>query len=129
MPDDPRKHVLLVEDEDNIALALEILITRAGYDLRRVRDGASALEALQSAPPDLVVLDAMIPNGSGVEICQHIREDARLSAVPILMVSAAGPAAERKALALGADAFLLKPFDTRDLTREIARLLGEAGDD
>ena len=119
------KTVLLVEDEDNIALALEFLISRIGYDLQRVANCPDALAALQESPPDLVVLDVMIPQGSGYEICQHIRESAELCDTKVLMISAAGEMAQRKGLALGADAFFVKPFDTKLLTAEIRNLLGD----
>ncbi|MGC9420409.1 MAG: response regulator, partial [Rhodovulum sp.] len=61
----PRKSVLLAEDEDGIAIALEYLISREGYDTRRVADGEAAILALEEAPPDLVVLDVMLPHRSG----------------------------------------------------------------
>ena len=121
------KKVLLVEDEDNIALALEVLITRKGFDLKRVATGPDALMALEEDLPDLVVLDVMLPGRSGYEIIQVIRDSDRLRHVKVLMMSASGGEVERrKGLALGADRFLTKPFDTRELTDEICALLGEA---
>ena len=121
-----QKSVLLVEDEDNIALALEFLIGRKGYRLRRVSDGNAAIDALAEECPDLVVLDVMLPEKSGYEICQHIRSDAALKNTKVLMMTARGGDVERrKGLALGADAFLTKPFATSDLTHEIGLLLGE----
>lgn len=119
-----QKQVLLVEDEDNIALALEFLIGRKGFGLTRVASGDAAMAALEAAPPDLVVLDVMLPEKSGYEICQHIRQTERLRGVKVLMMTARGGEVERrKGMALGADAFFTKPFDTRALTDEIAHLL------
>ena len=119
-----RKKVLLVEDEDNIALALEFLIGRKGFGLKRVASGDAAMAALADERPDLVVLDVMLPEKSGYEICQHIRGDERLRDVKVLMMTARGGEVERrKGLALGADAFFTKPFDTRALTDEIVHLL------
>lgn len=124
------KSVLLVEDEDNIALALEVLIGRRGYRLRRVSDGDQAVAALAQERPDLVVLDVMLPNRSGYEICQHIRKNAALKDVKVLLMTAAGGEVERrKGLALGADAFMTKPFATSELTDEISQLLGETADE
>ncbi|MFB9149191.1 response regulator transcription factor [Roseovarius ramblicola] len=121
-----QKSVLLVEDEDNIALALTHLIGRAGYALRRVASGNAALDALAEARPDLVVLDVMLPERSGYEICQLIRRDAALNGIKVLMITASGGAAERrKGLAAGADAFMTKPFAMADLTAQIHALLGE----
>ncbi|MEM0946513.1 MAG: response regulator [Pseudomonadota bacterium] len=125
MPADD-KSVLLVEDEDNIALAIEFLVSRKGYDLKRVSSGEGAIASLQAEQPDLVILDVMLPKGSGYEVCQYIRETEALQSTKILMISAAGKMARRKGLALGADAFFIKPFDTKLLTQEMANLLGES---
>lgn len=123
------KTVLLVEDEDNIALALEHLIERQGYRLSRVADGDAAMAAIAEVRPDLVVLDVMLPGSSGYEVCQSIRRDSALSGTKILMMTARGGEVERrKGLALGADAFLTKPFATSDLTDQINDLLAEASD-
>lgn len=120
------KKVLLVEDEDNIALALEFLIARRGFGLKRVANGTDALEALEAERPDLVVLDVMLPGRSGYEIAQIIREREDLRDIKVLMMTASGGEVERqKGLAIGADAFFTKPFDTRQLTDEICSLLGE----
>jgi DNA-binding response OmpR family regulator len=121
------KKVLLVEDEDNVALALEHLIARQGYTLRRVADGTLAMDAIVEDHPHLVVLDVMLPGSSGYEICQSIRRDATLADIKVLMMTARGGEVERrKGLALGADAFLTKPFATSDLTDRINDLLAEA---
>ncbi|MEM6595328.1 MAG: response regulator [Pseudomonadota bacterium] len=121
-----KKRVLIVEDEDNIALALSLIIERQGYALERVANGSAAIAALEANRPDLVVLDAMIPEVSGYGVCQYIRESADLGDMKVLMISASGEGARRKALDIGADAFFLKPFDTKALTGKIGSLLGEA---
>ena len=117
------KRVLLVEDEDNIALALGLLIGRLGYEMQRARTGQEAIRALQTDTPDLVVLDVMLAQGSGYEVCQFIRENNALSDVKVLMMSAGGKMAQRKGLALGADAFFVKPFDTKLMMQAIRDLL------
>ena len=123
-----QKTVLLVEDEDNIALALTHLIGRAGYALRRVASGNAALEALAEERPDLVVLDVMLPERSGYEICQLIRRDAVLRGIKVLMITAGGGEVERrKGMAAWADAFMTKPFAAADLTAQINALLAEEG--
>ncbi|MFO7759132.1 MAG: response regulator [Roseovarius sp.] len=125
-----QKTVLLVEDEDNIALALTHLIGRAGFHLRREATGNAALEALREERPDLVVLDVMLPERSGYEICEIIRRDPDLAGIKVLMITAGGGDVERrKGLAVGADAFMSKPFATADLTARITEMLGESGDD
>jgi DNA-binding response OmpR family regulator len=120
-----RNHrVLVVEDEDNIALALDFLMTREGYDHERVADGAQALGRIRDMHPDLVLLDVMLPGASGYEICQGVRLDPSLSDVKILMMTARGSAIERrKGIALGADGFITKPFELKELREEVRRLL------
>lgn len=118
------KSILVVEDEDNIALALEHLMRREGYRLSRVASGADAMPAIERDRPDLVLLDVMLPEVSGYEICQSVRLDPELKDVKILMMTARGNQMERrKGLALGADGFISKPFDVADLKAEVRRLL------
>ncbi|WP_374645811.1 response regulator transcription factor [Tabrizicola sp.] len=116
--------ILVVEDEDNIATALEYLITREGYCHDRVASGAEALSRIRDTRPNLVLLDVMLPEVSGYEICESIRTDPALSGIKVLMMTARGSAVERrKGLALGADGFITKPFELKDLRAEVRRLL------
>lgn len=123
--DESRKHsVLVVEDEDNIALALDYLLTRENYLHDRVANGGEALARIRIMQPDLVLLDVMLPEMSGYEICQGIRLDPDLANIKILMMTARGSAIERKkGLALGADGFISKPFELAELRSEVRRLL------
>jgi two-component system, OmpR family, phosphate regulon response regulator PhoB len=121
-PATPR--ILVVEDEDNIATALEFLITREGYGHDRVASGADALPRIRDTHPNLVLLDVMLPEVSGYEICEGIRTDPGLADVKVLMMTARGSAIERKkGLELGADGFITKPFELKDLRAEVRRLL------
>ena len=120
--------ILIVEDEDNIALALGHKLGREGFRLKRIADGKDAMPAIRAERPDLILLDVMLPQVSGYEICQQVRADPALSGVRILMMTARGTAMERrKGLAMGADGFVSKPFDLADLIAEVRSLL-EAGD-
>ncbi|MEG3661902.1 response regulator [Celeribacter halophilus] len=122
MAEKPR--ILLVEDEDNIAIAIEVLLGRAGYDLVRVSRGDQALPNIRAQQPNLVVLDVTLPGCSGYEVCQRLRSDPSLSHIPVLMMSArVSQAEQRKGLAMGADAFLTKPFAMDDLKGLVARLI------
>jgi two-component system phosphate regulon response regulator PhoB len=119
-----RKHVLIVEDDDSIASALEYVLTRAGLAHDRVADGGVAVERIRNVRPDLVLLDVMLPGLSGYDICSTVRSDRTLDAVRILMMTASGTARERaRGMALGADAFVLKPFDLKTLRDTINSLL------
>lgn len=121
--------MLVVEDEDSIAMALDFLMTREGYDHSRVADGAKALPRIRDMHPDLVLLDVMLPGASGYEICQGVRLDPSLANVKILMMTARGSAIERrKGLATGADGFISKPFELKELRDEVRRLLKTSPD-
>jgi two-component system, OmpR family, phosphate regulon response regulator PhoB len=124
MPPPARSRVLVVEDEDNIATALEFLLLREGYGHDRVASGADALPRIRDTRPDLVLLDVMLPVVSGYDICAGIRTDPELSAVKVLMMTARGSAMERKrGIEFGADGFIAKPFELNDLRAEVRRLL------
>ncbi len=118
------RSILVVEDEDNIALALQFLMQREGYVHDRVADGSIALQRIRDMRPDLVLLDIMLPGASGYDICQGVRLDPSLAGVKILMMTARGSAIEkRKGLAIGADGFITKPFELKELRAEVRRLL------
>jgi two-component system phosphate regulon response regulator PhoB len=120
----PAPRILVVEDEDNIAIALEFLILREGYDHDRVSSGAEALPRIRDTRPNLVLLDVMLPEVSGYEICEGIRTDPLLAGIKVLMMTARGSALERKkGMERGADGFISKPFELKDLRAEVRRLL------
>jgi len=120
------KSILLVEDEDSIALALRFLMEREGYEVRHAATGPAAYEAVAEKTPDLILLDLMLPGCTGHDICRTIRADPALAGVKILMMTAKGGAMERrKGLALGADAFVAKPFSTLELKEIVRRLLAD----
>lgn len=116
--------IMVIEDEDNIALALDYLLTRDGHDHSRMASGAGAVEAIRANRPDLVLLDVMLPEVSGYQIVQEMRADPGLATTRVLMMTARGSVVERrKGLALGADGFIAKPFELSELRSEMARLL------
>lgn len=116
--------VLIVEDEQNILLSLEFLLGKEGYTVKTACDGAAALQALQAQPPDLVLLDVMLPLLDGFEICRLIRDNPALRGTRIMLLTARGRETEiARGLALGADSYLTKPFSTRDLMDKVRGLL------
>ncbi|TRW97768.1 response regulator transcription factor [Paracoccus sp. M683] len=116
--------IMVIEDEDNIALALDYLLSRDGHDHSRMATGAGAVAAIRAARPDLVLLDVMLPEVSGYQIVQEMRADPALSDTRVLLMTARGSVVERrKGLALGADGFIAKPFELSELRAEMARLL------
>jgi DNA-binding response OmpR family regulator len=118
--------VLLVDDEPNIILSLEFLIQQAGYEARVARDGETALKAIEEHKPDLVLLDVMLPKRDGFDVCERIRANPAWNDIRIVMLTAKGRDSEReKGLALGADAYITKPFSTRDAMEQIKRFLDD----
>lgn len=120
------KKVLIADDEQNIVISLEFLMKREGYQVQVANDGEEAVRRIRAEPPDLVLLDVMMPKKSGFEVCQEIRSDPAMAGVRILMLTAKGRDTEvAKGLALGADAYMTKPFSTRELVEKVRGLLGQ----
>ena len=118
------KRVLVVDDEPNIVMSLEFLMRRAGFEVAVARNGREALDALDGTPPDLLLLDVMMPEFDGYEVCEKIRARPEWNATKIVMLTARGREVEReRGLALGADAYVTKPFSTRDLVEQVKRML------
>lgn len=118
------KSILIVDDEPNIVLSLEFLMKQEGYNVRSVSSGNEAIPAIVAEPPDLVILDVMMPGRDGYEICQEIRANPAWRAIRVIMLTARGRGVERdKGLALGADDYISKPFATRELVEKVKGLL------
>jgi len=118
------KTVLIADDEPNIVISLEFLLEQAGYQVMVAHDGQEALEAIQRQPPDLVLLDVMMPRLSGFDVCQKIRENPQWQHIRVVMLTAKGREVEiSKGLALGANAYITKPFSTQALLAQIGAQL------
>ena len=119
------KQVLVAEDEPSIVLSLEFLLNEAGYTVLTATDGAQALDLAEKKNPDLIVLDVMLPIVNGFEVCRTIRADPKLCNTPIVMLTARGREQEvKRGRAVGANAYVTKPFATRELMKTINELLG-----
>jgi DNA-binding response OmpR family regulator len=117
--------ILIADDEPNIVISLEYLLQREGYRVLVARDGQEALDKLRATPPDLVLLDVMLPGVSGFEVCQKIRENPAWNGIRVLMLTAKGRDVEMsKGMALGADLYITKPFSTKELLAQIRQQLG-----
>jgi DNA-binding response OmpR family regulator len=118
--------ILIVDDEPNIVLSLEFLMKQQGYETRVARDGDEALAEVERFRPDLVLLDVMLPGRDGFEVCQRLRAEG-WAELKIVMLTAKGRDVEiEKGLALGADAYVTKPFATAELVERVGEML-EAG--
>jgi two-component system, OmpR family, response regulator RegX3 len=116
-----RRTILLVEDEPAIAEPLAETLTREGFHLQVAGTAADAVDAFASARPDLILLDLMLPDGSGFDVCREVR---RTSQVPIIMLTARGDEADRViGLELGADDYVVKPFSAREVTARVRAVL------
>ncbi|TMG74884.1 MAG: response regulator [Betaproteobacteria bacterium] len=125
------RRVLIVDDEPNIVTSLEFLMRGDDYEVLVARNGEEALQLAESFRPDIVVLDVMMPQRSGFEVCQKIRENPVLGDVKIVMLTAKGRDVEKeKGLYLGANAYITKPFSTKELMNTVRGLLprSERGD-
>jgi two-component system, OmpR family, KDP operon response regulator KdpE len=118
------ERILVVDDEPNIRRALRVWLTDHGYQVELTANGEEALDRAAVAPPDVVILDLMLPGMSGLEVCKSLRE---WSPVPIIVLSARGEEADKiQALDLGADDYLTKPFGMGELLARIRVVLRRA---
>jgi diguanylate cyclase (GGDEF)-like protein len=121
--------LLVVDDDPFIARLLEIELRAAGYDVRVASDGALALAAAQERAPDLVLADVMMPNMDGFELTRRLRQDPRTATVSIIMLTARGLSADKlEGFAIGADDYIVKPFDTPELLARIRGVLRRSRD-
>ena len=119
--------ILIVDDEPTIVISLEFLMKKEGFQIAVAGDGEEALAKVASFAPDLLLLDVMMPKKSGFEVCEALRADPANSALKIVMLTAKGRETEvAKGLAIGADAYVTKPFSTKDLVVRVKELLGAA---
>jgi DNA-binding response OmpR family regulator len=114
------KRVFVIEDERNISEAIRFILTRDGWQVEVTGDGANALASLRAAPPDMVILDLMLPGMSGFDILRAMRADPATQAVPVLMLTAKGQTADRdEAERLGVSRFMTKPFANADVVAAV----------
>ncbi len=115
------RSVLVVEDEENLVEALRYNLEHEGYNVLTAPDGGSGLETARAALPDLVILDVMLPNLDGLEVCRILRRETD---VPILMLTAKGEEIDRVVgLEIGADDYVTKPFSMRELMARVRAML------
>ncbi len=117
--------LLVVEDEPDIGSLLEYLLGREGFSVRVARSGRQALDELDRERPDLVVLDLMLPDVSGLDVLRHIRRESSSARTHVLVLSARKDEADRvRGFELGADDYMIKPFSPRELVLRIRKALG-----
>lgn len=118
-------HILLIEDEPNIAEAIRFILTRDGWQVSTLNEGNGAVAAVQEVKPDLVILDLMLPGLSGIEIVEALRADPSTEELPVLMLTAKGAGREREAAErAGVSHFMTKPFSNADMLASVRALAG-----
>src|ERR687892_155070 len=121
-----RRTILMVEDEESITVPLSEALAREGFATEVAGTVAEALELAGRVAPDLVLLDVMLPDGSGYDVCRELRRE---SSVPIIMLTARGEETDRiVGLELGADDYIVKPFSAREVSARIRAVLRRSGD-
>jgi two-component system, OmpR family, response regulator RegX3 len=121
-----RRTILMVEDEESITVPLSEALAREGFDTEIAGTVAEALELAGRVAPDLVLLDVMLPDGSGYDVCRELRRESR---VPIIMLTARGEETDRVVgLELGADDYIVKPFSAREVAARIRAVLRRSGE-
>jgi two-component system phosphate regulon response regulator PhoB len=119
-----KSRILIVDDEPDVIELLEFNLRQAGYEVTAAEDGAQALRKAREWAPDLLVLDLMLPEVEGTEVCKQLRADPATARVPILMLTAkAGEIDRVLGLELGADDYVTKPFSPRELVLRVKALL------
>ncbi len=119
------RHVVLVEDEPNIAEAIRFLLGREGWRVEMLANGNSAAEVIRNAAPDLVMLDVMLPGKTGFEILAELRGHTATANLPVLMLTARGQARDREsAEKAGVSRFMTKPFSNSELLAAVRELVG-----
>jgi DNA-binding response OmpR family regulator len=117
-------HILIVDDEPNIVMSLEFLMRKNGYQVGIARNGTEALAAIDHIPYDLILLDIMMPDVDGLEVCRQLRQRPDRRATKVIFLSAKSREADvQKGYAAGADLYIPKPFSTRQLMEKVRELL------
>jgi DNA-binding response OmpR family regulator len=121
------RKILLVDDEAVLSETITYNLEQAGYQVTTVADGASALEAAGREKPDLIILDLMLPEMDGLEVCRQLRRESQTATTPIMMLTAKGEEIDKVVgLEVGADDYVTKPFGRRELLARIRALLRRA---
>jgi len=127
-----RPKILVVDDEPEAVELLEFNLKQAGFEVIAAADGAQALKKARSASPSLIVLDLMLPEVDGLEVCKMLRRDPATARIPIIMLTAKAAEIDRVlGLELGAEDYITKPFSPRELVLRVQKVLkrGQAGEE
>ena len=118
------KRILIADDNRDCRDILRMVLQNRGYQVTLAKDGTEAIREIEGHPPDLILLDVMMPGKNGFDVCAWVKKDPKISHTFIIMISAAGdPASRERGLKAGADDYLIKPLDPLDVILRIQRFL------
>lgn len=118
-------HILVVDDEPNILRSLTFILEKGGYEVSIAEDGEQAMMKIRDLKPSVLILDVMMPNKSGYDVCHEVKSDPVLRDIHVVMLTAKGQEADREmALAHGADEYISKPFSPIQILTRMNELLG-----
>ncbi|MFZ7126318.1 MAG: response regulator [Desulfobacterales bacterium] len=124
---DPPRRILIADHERSTSIPLQFLMEQNGFKVKAAQSGKEVIRVITKFKPDLVLLEAMIPDPDGFEVCQLIRQDPKFKKVRIVFVSSMARDLDiAKGLALGADVYITKPFSNSDILDKVRKLLEEA---
>ena len=119
--------IVVADDDADIRDLVVFKLRQAGHDVEAVEDGAAAVEACQASPPDLVVLDVMMPGMGGLDATRALRLDPRLARVPVILLTARAQESDiEQGFGAGADDYVVKPFSPRELASRVAAVLARS---
>lgn len=119
------KKILVVDDEPNIVRSLTFVLDKGGYDVSIAGDGVEAMSMIRESKPNILILDVMMPNKSGYDVCSEIKSDPELRDIHVVMLAAKGQVGDREAaLSQGADEYISKPFSPIEILARVKELLG-----
>jgi DNA-binding NarL/FixJ family response regulator len=121
------KRLLLIDDDPNLILLVKDYLEFRGYEVITAENGREALEVLEQDIPDMIICDVMMPEMDGYTFVNHVRQDERISWIPVLFLSAKGQSQDRvKGLNTGADVYMVKPFEPEELVAQVEASLKQA---
>ena len=120
----PDRKILVVDDEPNVVMTLTFVLKKEGYDVSSATNGEEAIAKVHESKPSLMFLDVMMPKKNGYEVCQELKSDVNLRDIHIVMLSAKGKEADKeKALSMGANEFITKPFSPIGIIGRVKEIL------
>lgn len=123
-----QKKVLIVDDEPNIVVSLQFLMSQCGFEVITATSGEEAIETIMKFNPDLILLDVMLPGIDGYEVCEIVRLNPKWRGMKIIFLSAKGKEEDiARGMVLGADDYITKPYANKDVTEKVMALMGSSG--